>query len=253
MQKRTVYHPPPQFRSPQFDATSASPSSNNNPQFLDLDPTKPIYGGFRIYKSRSTMEVAVSRPRLALSYNQRYYNVARTGSMNFSFAPAKGDKEYDYTLKQSIHLSPSELGNLLAFDHMNHNEIKIFHDPNQNTPQAGEICKELIIRNNGPGRGYFFNLVIILNKQRQTPITVAVSDGEWRVVISLIHSHLSGMLAMSPRVIEPLVENPNFVRPENQYLYHSNNVTSTSSQVSDAQTRTAIQNRSSGNWETLSA
>jgi hypothetical protein len=84
--------------------------------------------------------------------------------------------QYDHKLREMIFLSPTELGDLLAFDRLTADKqaaeggLKFMHDPGLRSDAAGQVVKELRITrippqtNPQPGKkqsgGFWFNLTV---------------------------------------------------------------------------------------------
>jgi len=144
--------------------------------------------------------------QLTLSHTQRFYQLFRRGHVLLTFAPASAsgqDRSYDWANKQSIALSVAEIGDVLAFDRLptaEKTEVKFFHDPNMKTELQGKVRKELIIKKIPAGKGYYFTISVFdaaANAKSPVKVTVAVSDGEWAVVTTLLQAHLPTLTATS--------------------------------------------------------
>jgi len=122
-----------------------------------------------------------------------------------SFLHRCENKSYEWDSAQIITLSVSELGDVLAFDKAKDvPELKIFHDPGLGSSVAGQVRKELVVKRIGGGKpGYFFNFSVT-NKDDSTGAglrkwSIAVTEGEWNVLLTLIQQTLPDLLALSTK------------------------------------------------------
>jgi hypothetical protein len=172
-----------------------------------------VYGSFKVHKTKAAMDVNFNAPQVSLvqprnAQLQPYYRLDRQGSLRLEFAPAvetttatspaggRG-RPYAWSDKQTVHLSVSEVGDLLAFHSQPSSaELRFLHDPALNSEQEGEVRKELLIRRQGGGKGYFFNCSINVKGGGKQVVQLPVSDGEWEVITSLCRAMLPQLLGM---------------------------------------------------------
>ena len=197
--------------APSASSASASAFALANP-FTNV-PT--VYGGFKVHKSKAALDVAFVRPEVSQVRPRSttaypYFRLDRAGALRLEFAPsAEGatpqptgatTRAYQWAHKVAVQLSVAEVGELLAFAaYTSATEVKFFHDPQLGGEGEGEVRKELVVRRNGPGKGYFFNCTMSVktgaNPGKQT-VMLPVSDGEFEVLVTLCRQLLPQMLAM---------------------------------------------------------
>jgi hypothetical protein len=189
--------------------------------FASVNPDLPVFSQWNIFKSRSSVQFKFVSPTLTLSSTGKSYQLARQGKLLLTFAPNKapagtstppeqvfGNRSYDWDNSQSLQLSVTEIGDLLAFyEHKSASEVKFMHDPNKGKAEGeGEIRKELVIKRvdpNSPGKGYYCNFLLVNNKEKtKVPLATPVTEGEMALLIELCRSNLSKLLALEllPRV-----------------------------------------------------
>ncbi|KAK3264779.1 Single-stranded DNA-binding protein why1, chloroplastic, variant 2 [Cymbomonas tetramitiformis] len=79
----------------------------------------------------------------------------KPGCMLLEFAPAIGERQYDWSKKQTFSLSPVEAGDIME----NAKEgCQFYHDPNKGRSGEGSITKQLSISRTPDGKGFFFQL-----------------------------------------------------------------------------------------------
>ena len=194
-----------------FQSSSASSSGSGSapPTVTELT----VYGSFKVHKTKAAMDVAFNSPQVSLvqprnAQLQPYYRLERQGSLRLEFAPAveaaaaqppasgRG-RPYAWSDKQTVHLSVTEVGDLLAFHSQSAAaELRFLHDPALNSEQEGEVRKELLIRRQGGGKGFFFNCSINVKGAGKQVVQLPVSDGEWEVIAALCRSLLPQLLGM---------------------------------------------------------
>jgi len=169
---------------------------------------KPVFSSFKVYKSKSALDVSVSRATLQWNNPdpamRRYLKLKRAGGLCFTFATGE-NKSYDWTGSEMITLSVNELGDLLSFfQDKSASEMKVYHDPGLGSQAQGQVRKELVIKRIGAGKpGYFFNFSVTGSDRGGSPssqqrrMSIAVSEGESQVMQSIIQQAIPAMLALN--------------------------------------------------------
>jgi hypothetical protein len=129
--------------------------------------------------------------------DRKYLALKRPGGFRLTFAAGE-NKAYDWENSALITLSVTELGDIIAFaatkDQAEH---KIFHDPQLGGEGAGKTRKELVLKRIGAGKpGYFFNFAVNDKEDAQKKWSIAVTEGEFQVFLTLIQQTLPSLLAM---------------------------------------------------------
>ena len=180
-----------------------SPDDSSSTRFVP----KPIYSSFKIYKTKTALDIAPIRAMLQWNTqrveDRKYLSLRRAGGFRLTFAGGE-NKSYDWENSALITLSVTELGDVLAFAANKETaEHKIFHDPNLGSETAGKTRKELVLKRIGSGKpGYFFNFSVSEKEDaQQKRWSIAVSEGEFQVFLSLIQSTLPNLLAIQSKAV----------------------------------------------------
>jgi hypothetical protein len=166
---------------------------------------KPVFSSFKIYKTKTALDIAVVRAQLAWNAGpeRKYLSLRRAGGFRLTFAAGERNKGYEWEAAQLFQLSVIELGDLLAFDKNKEAvEHKFFHDPGMGSDMAGKVRKELIVKRIGGGKpGYFFNLAVTNPDEAESvrKFSISVSEGEWNVLLALIQQTMPDLLALSTK------------------------------------------------------
>ena len=194
--------------------SALTPSSSSSPSPYPLNPftsTPTVYGGFKIHKSKAALDVAFTRPEVSQARNTSsypYFRLDRAGALRLEFAPASEapptlqsvgatTRSYQWGSKVALQLSVTEVGELLAFSgYPSATEVKFFHDPQLGGEGEGEVRKELVVKRNPPGKGYYFNCSVAVKASGKQTVMIPVSDGEFEVLVTLCRQLLPQMLAM---------------------------------------------------------
>jgi hypothetical protein len=118
-------------------------------------------------------------------------------------------------------------------------EVKFFHDPGLGSDSAGQVRKELAVKRIGGGKpGYFFNFAVTAKGGDDTGVaagqrkwSLAVSEGEFQVVLTLIRQTLPDLLALSTK---PIVQREEGAEGEQQQTGSSSNSEGNSRQASSS-------------------
>jgi hypothetical protein len=168
---------------------------------------KPIYSSFKIYKTKTALDIAPIRAMLQWNTprveDRKYLSLKRAGGFRLTFAGGE-NKSYDWENSALITLSVTELGDVVAFAANKETpEHKIFHDPNLGSEAAGKTRKELVLKRIGSGKpGYFFNFSVSEKEDaQQKRWSIAVSEGEFQVFLSLIQATLPNLLAIQSKAV----------------------------------------------------
>lgn len=144
---------------------------------------------------------AILRWNTAVVEDRKYLSLKRAGGFRLTFASGE-NKTYDWENAALITLSVTELGDVLAFAaNKDLAEQKIYHDPNLGNPDlAGKTRKELVVKRIGGGKpGYFFNLLVTDKEDAQRRWSLAVTEGEMQVILTLIQATLPELLAIQSK------------------------------------------------------
>ena len=152
--------------------------------------------GYNVYKGKAALQFSPVKAQFAPftdRQGQAALRLDRKGSILCQFAPAAGERQYDWEKKQTFALSADELGSLLAMDAFK-DEVSFFHDPNMGGQGQGLVQKALKVGPSPDGKVLFFSLDVKSGGSPNQRISVPVSRGEFAVLCSLIHSVLPSLL-----------------------------------------------------------
>ncbi len=152
--------------------------------------------GYNVYKGKAALQFSPVKAQFAPftdRQGQAALRLERKGSILCQFAPAAGERQYDWEKKQTFALSADELGSLLAMDAFK-DEVSFFHDPNMGGQGQGLVQKALKVAPSPDGKVLFFSLDVKSGGGPNQRVSVPVSRGEFAVLCSLIHSVLPSLL-----------------------------------------------------------
>jgi hypothetical protein len=157
-------------------------------------PSPPrVYCDFAVYKSKTACKFAVIRPTFETKPDGSR-SKRRDGGVLLEFAPAVGQRQYDWSRKQTILLSPLELAELTEALHLGRG-VNFFHDPGMGTGRQGETTKSLKAEPMPDGSGgIFLNMATTAPGGKGGRASVAVSFAEFAAL-----RHLSAFLV--PRLM----------------------------------------------------
>ena len=148
-------------------------------------PSGPrVYCDFAVYKSKAACKFGVIKPTFeALAGAPGSRQKKRDGGVLLEFAPAVGQRQYDWQNKQSILLSPLELVELTESLAVLGKGVNFFHDPGMGTARQGAMTKSLKAEPMPDGSGgVFFNL----STSSGAKLNVAVSFAEFCLLRNLV-------------------------------------------------------------------
>ncbi|KAA0039352.1 single-stranded DNA-bindig protein WHY2 [Cucumis melo var. makuwa] len=117
---------------------------------------------YHVYKGKAAVSIEPCMPTFTKSGN---LIIDRRGSIMLTFAPAMGERKYDWTRKQLFALSATEVGSLISMGPKD--SCEFFHDPGMLSSTAGQVRKNLAIKAHTDGNGYMISLKHqILNKNK---------------------------------------------------------------------------------------
>ena len=158
-QQRREFHQPhaaqPHAHS-QYQQQPQQPQQQQRPPAqASSSPSPPrVYRDFAVYKSKTACKFAVIRPTFETKPDGSR-SKRRDGGMLLEFAPAVGQRQYDWSRKQTILLSPLELVELTEALHLGRG-VNFFHDPGMGTGRQGETTKSLKAEPMPDGSGGIF-------------------------------------------------------------------------------------------------
>ena len=175
--------PPPQQRQQRRSTQNRSESFDRGG--ASSAPSGPrVYCDFAVYKSKAACKFGVIKPTFeALAGAPGSRQKKRDGGVLLEFAPAVGQRQYDWQNKQSILLSPLELVELTESLAVLGKGVNFFHDPGMGTARQGAMTKSLKAEPMPDGSGgVFFNL----STSSGAKLNVAVSFAEFCVLRNLV-------------------------------------------------------------------
>ena len=169
----------------QSGSSSASKSSSQSQPGRASPPDGPrVYCDFAVYKSKAAVKFGVIKPQFEPIPGKGDGSVSkkRDGGVLLEFAPAVGQRAYDWQNKQSILLSPLELVELTETLAVLGKGVAFFHDPGMGTARQGAMTKSLKAEPMPDGSGGVF---LNLATNTGAKLNVAVSFGEFCVLRNL--------------------------------------------------------------------
>ncbi|KAH9781918.1 Single-stranded DNA-binding protein WHY2 [Citrus sinensis] len=118
-----------------------------------------IFAPYYVYKGKAAFSVDPVLPTF-MKLDSGDLKVKRKGVILLTFAPAIGERKYDWAKKQHFALSPTEVGSLLTMGPRDSSEF--FHDPAMLSSNAGQMRKSLSIKANADG--FFISLKFAVMK-----------------------------------------------------------------------------------------
>ena len=136
-QPQQHHPPPPPPRQALHQNNTVAPGHNTRSA-----TGRKVYCDFAIYKSKTALKLSVIRATYETNAATGASHKRRDGCALLEFAPATGARQYDWSRKQTISLSPVELAELAdALDRGR--AVSFFHDPNMGTQRQGALTKSL--------------------------------------------------------------------------------------------------------------
>ena len=197
-QQRREFHQPhaaqPHAHSQYQQQPQQQQQQQRPPAQASSSPSPPrVYCDFAVYKSKTACKFAVIRPTFETKPDGSR-SKRRDGGMLLEFAPAVGQRQYDWSRKQTILLSPLELVELTEALHLGRG-VNFFHDPGMGTGRQGETTKSLKAEPMPDGSGgIFLNMATTAPGGKGGRASVAVSFAEFAAL-----RHLSAFLV--PRLM----------------------------------------------------
>ncbi|KAK3264778.1 Single-stranded DNA-binding protein why1, chloroplastic [Cymbomonas tetramitiformis] len=170
---------------------------NNEGPTVGFAQEKPVFVNFHIYKGKGAIAVGAIKPKFAHTQGGAQM-LEKPGCMLLEFAPAIGERQYDWSKKQTFSLSPVEAGDIME----NAKEgCQFYHDPNKGRSGEGSITKQLSISRTPDGKGFFFQLVVNMpnrsgagNQSTSQRVSVPVSNAEYATLKSLFNFMIPHLL-----------------------------------------------------------
>ena len=136
-----------------------------------------------MYKSKAACKFGVIKPTFEPIPGSGSRQKRRDGGVLVEFAPAVGQRVYDWQNKQSILLSPLELVELTESLAVLGKGVSFFHDPGMGTNRQGAMTKSLKAEPMPDGSGGVF---LNLATSSGAKLNVAVSFAEFCLLRNLV-------------------------------------------------------------------
>ena len=137
-----------------------------------------------MYKSKAACKFGVIKPTFELIAGAPgSRQKKRDGGVLLEFAPAVGQRQYDWQNKQSILLSPLELVELTESLAVLGKGVNFFHDPGMGTARQGAMTKSLKAEPMPDGSGGVF---LNMSTSAGAKLNVAVSFAEFCLLRNLV-------------------------------------------------------------------
>ena len=180
--------PPPQQRqqrrSTQNQSGDGDGGGGGGGGAASSSPSGPrVYCDFAVYKSKAACKFGVIKPTFEPVPGTASRQKRRDGGVLLEFAPAVGQRMYDWQNKQSILLSPLELVELTESLAVLGKGVNFFHDPGMGTARQGAVTKSLKAEPMPDGSGGAF---LNLSTSSGAKLNVAVSFAEFCLLRNLV-------------------------------------------------------------------
>ncbi|KAK7317521.1 hypothetical protein RJT34_01836 [Clitoria ternatea] len=116
-----------------------------------------VYVGYSIYKGKAALTLT-PRPPEFTPLDSGAFKISKEGYVLLQFAPAVGQRQYDWTRKQVFSLSVGEMGSVISLGARE--SCEFFHDPFKGKSDEGKVRKILKLEPLPDGSGHFFNLSV---------------------------------------------------------------------------------------------
>ena len=181
-QQQPRIQPPPLQQQRQQRRSTQNQSGDRGAASTASGPR--VYCDFAVYKSKAACKFGVIKPTFeALAGAPGSRQKKRDGGVLLEFAPAVGQRQYDWQNKQSILLSPLELVELTESLAVLGKGVNFFHDPGMGTARQGAMTKSLKAEPMPDGSGGVF---LNLSTSSGAKLNVAVSFAEFCLLRNLV-------------------------------------------------------------------
>ncbi|KAL0540562.1 hypothetical protein IC582_020570 [Cucumis melo] len=155
---------------------------------------------YHVYKGKAAVSIEPCMPTFTKVESGNLI-IDRRGSIMLTFAPAMGERKYDWTRKQLFALSATEVGSLISMGPKD--SCEFFHDPGMLSSTAGQVRKNLAIKAHTDGNGYMISLNVV-NKPQNTNdfLSLPFTTGEFSVLKTACSFALPSLLGWD-RVFNP--------------------------------------------------
>ena len=175
--------PPPQQRHQRRSTQNQSGERGGGAASASPSATSRVYCDFAVYKSKAACKFGVIKPTFEPIPGSGSRQKRRDGGVLVEFAPAVGQRVYDWQNKQSILLSPLELVELTESLAVLGKGVSFFHDPGMGTNRQGAMTKSLKAEPMPDGSGGVF---LNLATSSGAKLNVAVSFAEFCLLRNLV-------------------------------------------------------------------
>ena len=182
-QQQPRIQPPPLQQQRQQRRSTQNQSGDRGAASTASGPR--VYCDFAVYKSKAACKFGVIKPTFEPIAGSRdgSRQKKRDGGVLLEFAPAVGQRQYDWQNKQSILLSPLELVELTESLAVLGKGVNFFHDPGMGTARQGAMTKSLKAEPMPDGSGGVF---LNLSTSSGAKLNVAVSFAEFCLLRNLV-------------------------------------------------------------------
>ncbi|KAH9781917.1 Single-stranded DNA-binding protein WHY2 [Citrus sinensis] len=176
-----------------------------------------IFAPYYVYKGKAAFSVDPVLPTF-MKLDSGDLKVKRKGVILLTFAPAIGERKYDWAKKQHFALSPTEVGSLLTMGPRDSSEF--FHDPAMLSSNAGQMRKSLSIKANADG--FFISLnvannILKTNERFVVPVTTA-EFAVMKTACSFALPHLMGWDRLTNQLPRSSTDSSSSSKVDQQFL-----------------------------------
>jgi len=149
------------------------------------------FAGFKVYKGRGALQVSPIRPSWR-QLEEGSMAIDKPGVIFLEFAPAAGERNYDWSRKMTFAMNATEVGTILETPSQ---KLEFFHDPGKGGSGEGSVSKVLRVEPTPDGNGYFFSITMSDKAAAsKSSLSIPVSLGEFGVLKSLFNYSLPHLL-----------------------------------------------------------
>ncbi|KAF3341561.1 single-stranded DNA-binding protein WHY1 [Carex littledalei] len=143
-----------------------------------------VFVDYSIYKGKAALTISPKAPEFS-PIDAGVYKVAKEGCLFLQFAPAAGNRQFDWSRKQIFTLNVGEIGTLISLGP--NDSCDFFHDPFLGKSEEGQVRKVLKAEPLPDGSGYFFNLSVSDRlKNVEENIYIPITKGEFAILRSCL-------------------------------------------------------------------
>jgi hypothetical protein len=163
-------------------------------------PEEFVFASYVVYKGKGALSIKALPPTLKPGTNNI---IAHEGGLLIEMANAISPKVFDWKKKITFLCGPGECGEILSAYRLQ-KPFEFFHDPNMGGAQAGKVNKKLKFAPDATKTNNFLSLQMTDKETGSQGVSIPISDGEMRVITSIIDYCLPRFLGFDKLWNKPL-------------------------------------------------